>query len=100
MGKPIAHIGSTTSGHGPCSPPSKLTTSGGNGTVYVNKMFVATKGATAATHGCKDDPPHKDVVVKGSKTVMIGKKWVARLGDKLDRGSTITSGFKNVTVGG
>ncbi len=100
MGQPIAHIGSTTSGHGPCNPPSSIKTSGGNATVYVNKMLVATKGATAVTHGCKDDPPHNDVVVKGSMTVMIMKKWVARQGDKLDRGSTITSGFANVTVGG
>ena len=100
MGKPIAHIGSSTSGHGPCNPPSSIKTSGGNAQVYVTKMLVATKGATAVTHGCKDDPPHNDVVVKGSKTVMIGKKWVARKGDKLDRGSTITSGIANVLVGG
>ncbi len=100
MGQPIAYIGSTTSGHGPCNPPSSLKTSGGNTKVYVTKILVATKGATAVTHGCKDDPPHNDVVVKGSKTVMIGKKWVARKGDKLDRGSTITSGIANVLVGG
>ena len=100
MGQPIAHIGSTTSGHGPCNPPSSLKTSGGNTKVYVTKILVATKGATAVTHGCKDDPAHNDVVVKGSKTVMIGKKWVARKGDKLDRGSTITSGIANVLVGG
>lgn len=100
MGKPIAHIGSTTSGHSKCSPPSKLKTSGGNAKVYVTKMLVATKGATAVTHGCKDDPPHSDIVTGGSKTVMIGKKWVARLGDRLDRGSKITSGIANVTVGG
>ena len=100
MGQPIAYIGSTTSGHGPCNPPSSLKTSGGNTKVYVTKILVATKGATAVTHGCKDDPPHNDVVVKGSKTVMIGKKWVARQGDRLDRGSKITSGFANVTVGG
>ena len=74
MGQPIAHIGSTTSGHGPCNGPSSIKTSGGNATVYVNKMLVATKGATAVTHGCKDDPPHNDVVVKGSMTVMIMKK--------------------------
>ena len=68
--------------------------------MYVTKMLVATKGATAVTHGCKDDPPHSDIVTGGSKTVMIGKKWVARLGDRLDRGSKITSGIKNVLVGG
>ena len=62
MGKPIAHIGSTTSGHGPCSPPSSIKDSGGHAIVYVNKMLVATKGALAVTHGCKDDPPHNDIV--------------------------------------
>ena len=100
MGQPIAHIGSTTSGHGPCNPPSSLKTSGGNTKVYVTKILVATKGATAVTHGCKDDPPHNDIVTGGSTTVMILKKGVARKGDKLDRGSTITSGIANVLVGG
>ena len=101
MGKPIAYIGCTTSGHRKCSPPSKLKTSGGNSQVYTNScILVATKGATAVTHGCKDDPPHNDIVTGGSKTVMILKKWVARQGDVLNRGSKITSGFANVTVGG
>lgn len=100
MGQPIAHIGSSTSGHGPCNGPSSLKDSGGHRIVYVNKILAATKGAMAATHGCKDDPPHNDIVTGGSKTVMILKKWVARKGDPLNRGSTITSGFKNVTVGG
>ena len=100
MGQPIAYIGCSTSGHGPCNPPSTIKTSGGHKKVYVNKILVATKGALAVTHGCKDDPPHQNVVTKGSKTVTISGKWVARQGDQLDRKSTITSGFKNVTVGG
>ena len=100
MGKPIAYIGSSTSGHGPCSPPSSIIESGGNGAVYVNKMLVATKGAKAATHGCKDDPPHNDIVTGGSMTVRIMKKGVARQGDRTNRGSTITSGIANVMVGG
>ena len=100
MGKPIAHIGSNTSGHGPCSPPSSIVETGGNATVYVNKMLVATEGGKAAVHGCKDDPPHMDVITVGSMTVRIMKKGIARQGDKLNRGSTILSGMANVTVGG
>ena len=100
MGKPIAHIGSETSGHGPCSPPSTLVETGGNTKVLVSKKLVVTTGGKAATHGCKDDPPHNDIVTGGSKTVMILKKWVARKGDPLNRGSTITSGKKKILVGG
>ena len=101
MAKPIAYIGCTTSGHRKCSPPSKLKTSGGNSQVYTNScILVATIGATAVTHGCKDDSPHQDKVVQGAAKVMIGKKGVARKGDKLDRGSKILTGFANVLVGG
>ena len=100
MGQPIAHIGSSTSGHSKCSPPSKIKTSGGNSTVYVGKILIATKGGKAATHGCKDDPPHQDVVTGGSRTVLVLKKKVARQGDGLNRGSTITSGKKLILVGG
>ena len=100
MGQPIAHIGSTTSGHGPCNGPSSLKDGGSHRVVYVNKILAATKGAMAVTHGCKDDPPHNDIVTGGSMTVRILKRSVARQGDVLNRGSKITSGFKNVTVGG
>tara|TARA_E500000305_G_C3926318_1_gene190637 strand:- start:347 stop:649 length:303 start_codon:yes stop_codon:yes gene_type:complete len=100
MGKPIAHIGSSTSGHGPCNPPSTLVETGGNTNVFVSKKLIATIGGKAATHGCKDDPPHMDVITGGSTRVMIKKKGVARQGDGLNRGSRITSGIANVLVGG
>ena len=99
MGQPIAYIGSTTSGHGPCNPPSTLVETGGNTMVFVNKKLVATIGGKAATHGCKDDPPHMDIITGGSTRVMIKKKGVARQGDALNRGSTITSGNERVMVG-
>tara|TARA_E500000331_G_scaffold340467_1_gene371791 strand:+ start:24 stop:335 length:312 start_codon:yes stop_codon:yes gene_type:complete len=103
MGQPIAHIKSETSGHGPCSPPSTLVESGGNTNVYISTgsacILVVTKGGKAATHGCKDDPPHMDIVTGGSKRVLINKKGVARQGDELNRGSTITSGNKKILVG-
>ncbi len=99
MGQPIAHIGSETSGHGPCSPPSTLVETGGNTKVLVSKKLVVTTGGKAATHGCKDDPPHMDIVTGGSKRVLIMKKGVARQGDELNRGSTIISGNKKVLVG-
>ena len=93
MGQPIAHIGSSTSGHGPCNGPSSLKDSGGHRIVYVNKILAATKGAMAATHGCKDDPPHNDIVTGGSKTVMILKKWVARKGDPLNNQTYVSYYF-------
>ena len=102
MGKPIAHVGSTTSGHSKCSPPSKLQTSGGNTNVYMSTgsacVLVATKGATAVTHGCKDDPPHSDVVTGGSRTVMVGRKGIARKGDRLTKGAKILLGNKQILV--
>ena len=98
MGKPIAHIGSETSGHSPCSPPSTLVETA-NKTVLVSKKLVVTVGGLAAVHGCKDDPPHQDIVTGGSKRVLIMKKGVARSGDELNRGSTILSGNKRVLVG-
>ena len=100
MGQPIATIGDSTSGHGPCNPPSTLVETGGNKTVFANKKMVVTIGGQAATHGCKDDPPHQDVVTGGSRTVLVLKKGVARQGDGLNRGSTITSGKKKILVGG
>ena len=102
MGKPIAYIGSTTSGHRKCSPPSKLQTSGGNTNVFISTgsacVLVATKGATAVTHGCKDDPPHSDVVTGGSRTVMVGRKGIARKGDRLTKGARILLGNKQILV--
>ena len=100
MGQPIATIGDSTSGHGPCSPPSTLVETGGNKKVFAQKQLVVTVGGQAATHGCKDDPPHNDIVTGGSMTVRIMKKGVARQGDRTNRGSTITSGIANVMVGG
>ena len=103
MGQPIAHIKSETSGHGPCSPPSKLVETGGNKNVFISTgsacILVVTTGGKAAVHGCKDDPPHMDIVTGGSKRVLINKKGVARQGDELNRGSTIISGNKRVLVG-
>ena len=102
MGKPIAYIGSTTSGHRKCSPPSKLQTSGGNTNVFMSTgsacVLVATKGATAVTHGCKDDSPHSDVVTGGSRTVMVGRKGIARKGDRLTKGARILLGNKQILV--
>ena len=102
MGKPIAHVRSTTSGHRKCSPPSSLKTSGGNTNVFISTdsacILVATKGATAVTHGCKDDSPHSDVVTGGSRTVMVGRKGIARKGDRLTKGARILSGNKQILV--
>ncbi len=100
-GQPIAIVGSTTSGHAKCSPPTKIVKSGKNTKVFTQKkILVATVGAITAVHGCKDDDPHTDKVTKGSSKVMIGKSPVARQGDQLTRGATITSGNKQVLVGG
>jgi uncharacterized Zn-binding protein involved in type VI secretion len=43
-------------------------------------------------------PP--DVIIKGSATVMIGKKPAARMGDSTAHGGTIVLGCPTVMIGG
>ncbi len=99
-GQPIAIMGSTTSGHAKCSPPTKIAKIKQEKVFTQKKILVATVGSITAVHGCKDDDPHTDKVMKGAAKVMIKKSPVARQGDQLSRGASITSGNKQVLVGG
>ena len=98
MGKPIAHVGSSTSGHSKCSPPTFIKTAG-QSKVFVMGKKVAVTGGRTATHGCKDDPAHQDRITKGSRKVRILGKGIARQGDPLIKGARITSGKKKFLVG-
>ncbi len=78
---PIPHVG------GPIIGP-------GIPNVLIGKMPAATAGDSAVCVG----PP--DTILKGSMTVFVGKKPVARMGDPTAHGGTIVMGLPTVQVGG
>lgn len=63
-------------------------------TVLIGKMPAVTATAMVVCVG----PP--DTIVKGSATVLTGKKPQARLGDTCSHGGTIIMGCPTVLVGG
>lgn len=63
-------------------------------TVLIGKMPAVTATATTVCVG----PP--DTVVKGSGTVLTGKKPQARLGDTCSHGGAIVMGCFTVLMGG
>jgi uncharacterized Zn-binding protein involved in type VI secretion len=78
---PIPHVG------GPVVGP-------GVPTVLIAGIPAAVMGDMLVCVG----PP--DSIVKGSATVMIGKKPAARMGDTTAHGGTIVLGAPNVMIGG
>lgn len=78
---PIPHVGGPISG--PCTP-----------NVLIGGLPAAVVGDLCVCVG----PP--DSIVKGSATVMIGKKPAARLGDTTAHGGSIVLGLPTVLIGG
>lgn len=78
---PIPHVG------GPISSPAAPT-------VLIGKMPAAGLGSMAVCVG----PP--DSIVKGSGTVLVSNKPLARMGDSCAHGGTIVLGCMTVLVGG
>lgn len=62
-------------------------------TVLIGKLPAAGLGSTAVCVG----PP--DVVAKGSATVLVCKKPIARMGDQCAHGGTIVVGCPTVLCG-
>lgn len=77
----VPHVG------GPIAAPSAPT-------VLVGKVPVAGLGSMATCVG----PP--DTILKGSATVLAGKKPVARMTDTCSHGGTVVLGCFTVLVGG
>lgn len=77
----VPHVG------GPILPP-------GVPTVFVCKLPAATMTSMCVCVG----PP--DVIIKGSATVLIGKKPAARMLDNTAHGGMIVLGAPTVLVGG
>ncbi len=78
---PIPHVGGPISG--PCVP-----------TVLIGRLPAAVVGDMCVCVG----PP--DSIVKGSATVMISNKPVARIGDSTAHGGSIIMGCPTVIIGG
>lgn len=78
---PIPHVG------GPIVGP-------GVPTVLIMKLPAAVLGDMATCVG----PP--DSLIKGSATVMIGKKPAVRMGDSTAHGGTVVLGALTVMIGG
>jgi uncharacterized Zn-binding protein involved in type VI secretion len=78
---PIPHVG------GPVLPPGGLT-------CLIGGQPAACMGDMCTCVG----PP--DSIIKGSGTVMVSNKPLARMGDSTAHGGTIVVGFPTVMVGG
>lgn len=78
---PNPHIGGPVTG--PCVP-----------TVFIGGLPAAVMGDMCACVG----PP--DIIVNGSKSVIIGGRFAARQGDMTGHGGAIIGGFPTVLIGG
>ena len=78
---PVPHVGGPITG--PCAP-----------TVLIANLPAATVGDMCVCVG----PP--DSIVRGSATVMIGRKPAARVGDSTAHGGSIVLGCATVMIGG
>ena len=106
MGRPVAVTGAAcTTGHG-CD--AVTTVLGGSSNVIVGNIGVLTVGDPLSPHTINQPPPllppcidHPGQVVNtGSATVIVNGKGIARVGDLVDIGGSITAGILNVVAGG
>ena len=106
MARSVAVTGAAcTTGHG-CD--SVTTVLGGSPNVVVGNVGVLRQGDPLAVHTINQVPPllppcidHPGQVVNtGSATVFVNGKPIARVGDLVDIGGSITAGIPNVFAGG
>ena len=106
MARSVAVTGAAcTTGHG-CD--AVTTVLGGSPNVKIGNVGVLTKGDPLAVHNINNAPPglppcinHPGQVVNtGSATVFVNGKRIARVGDSVDIGGSITAGIPNVVAGG
>ena len=105
MARSVAVTGAAcTTGHG-CD--AVTTVLGGSPNVVVGNLGVLTKGDPLSPHTINQPPPllppcidHPGQVVNtGSATVIVNGKGIARVGDLVDIGGSITAGIPNVFAG-
>ena len=106
MARSVAVTGAAcTTGHG-CD--TVTTVLGGSPNVVVGNVGVLRKGDPLAKHTINQTPPllppcidHPSQVVNtGSATVFVNGKPIARVGDLVDIGGSITAGISTVFAGG
>jgi len=106
MARSVAVTGAAcTTGHG-CD--AVTTVLGGSPNVVVGNVGVLRQGDPLAVHTINQVPPllppcidHPGQVVNtGSATVFVNGKPIARVGDLVDIGGSITAGIPNVFAGG
>ena len=103
---PVAVTGAAcTTGHD-CD--TVTTVLGGSPDVLIGNLGVLTKGDPLSPHTIEQVPPllppcidHPGQVVNtGSATVIVNGKGIARVGDLVDIGGSITAGIPTVVAGG
>lgn len=97
VGAGISRLGDLESGHD-CWFPVPTVTSATN--VMINKKLACKIGDITSIHVCGNNPPHFDKITKGSATVYVNKKNVARIGDLLTGGAVMAQGSHSVLAGG
>ena len=106
MARSVAVTGAAcTTGHG-CD--SVTTVLGGSPNVVVGNVGVLRQGDPLAKHTINQVPPllppcidHPSQIVNtGSATVFVNGKPIARVGDLVDIGGSITAGISTVFAGG
>ena len=106
MARSVAVTGAAcTTGHG-CD--SVTTVLGGSPNVVVGNVGVLRKGDPLAAHTIQQTPPllppcidHPGQKVNtGSTSVFVNGEPIARIGDLVDIGGSITAGIPSVVAGG
>ena len=106
MARSVAVTGAAcTTGHG-CD--TVTTVLGGSPNVLIGNLGVLTQGDPLAPHTIDQVPPllppcinHPGQVVNtGSLSVFVNGEPIARVGDLVDIGGSITAGIPNVFAGG
>ena len=79
-------------------PPTPATS--GSGDVYINGQPALRQGDSFAPHSKPKHPPHGRSLSGGSGIVFINGKPAGRVGDAIDCGGSVSSGSRDVSIGG
>ena len=92
----IVRLNDKCTGHS-CYPPRPCITASDN--VFVDGKAVHREQDKWAMHACPNTPPHDGVLAKGSRTVYVNGKAIARIGDAISCGSKTQEGSQTVFAG-
>ena len=92
----IVRLNDKCTGHS-CYPPRPCITASDD--VFVDGKAVHREQDKWAMHACPNTPPHDGVLAKGSSTVYVNGKAIARIGDPISCGSKTRDGSQTVFAG-